>query len=224
MASILLIEDILRSYRNSTVCSFLETQGHKVSRIMADEEELMMPTQLGDIAIVNVGRASGAGYALTQQLRNANARMGILLLASAQESATTRISGLDHGADFCEALPEKLELINAYIEVMLRRVAPEAWRLDTAARTLRAPQHDAVEINSREVALLKVLANSSRHAADRCAIAHAFGVEWVSFDERVLEKTVSRLRRKWRDSTMYDLPLRTVHGVGYCFTEAIQAC
>ncbi|MBN9356828.1 MAG: winged helix-turn-helix domain-containing protein [Herbaspirillum huttiense] len=224
MATILLVEDILRHDRNACLARFLEDQGHKVSRMMADGEELLAPLQDGDIAIIHLGRASAAGYALTQRLRKSNARMGILLLASEHESVTLRIAGLERGADFCEPLPQRLELLNAYIETMLRRVVPQAWQLDVAARTLRAPHHDAVEINSREVALLKALASSTRHAADRCAIAHAFGVEWVSFDERVLEKTVSRLRRKWRDSTMYDLPLRTLHGVGYCFTEAIQAC
>lgn len=224
MASILLVQDILRSERHSALGSFLEAQGHKVSRVMADGEELLTPVQPGDIAIVQMGRASGAGYLLTRQLRQASARMGILLLAAEYESAMVRIGGLERGADFCEAMPQRMELLNAYLDVMLRRVTPQAWRLDVAGRTLHAPQHDAVEINSREVALLKALANSTRHAADRCTIAHAFGVDWVSFDERVLEKTVSRLRRKWRDSTMCDLPLRTLHGVGYCFTEAIQAC
>lgn len=224
MASILLIEDVLKNYRNSSLCRFLKDQGHEVSRVVADGEELLMPAQLGEIAIVHVGQASAAGYALTRQLRAANARMGILLMAAEHESKVVRIAGLERGADFCEAMPHRLELLNAYIEVMLRRMAPQAWSLDLAARTLRAPQHDAVEINSREAALLKLLAENTRHAADRMAIARAFGADWVGFDERVLEKTVSRLRRKWRDSTMYELPLRTLHGVGYCFTESIQTC
>lgn len=224
MASILLVEDILMNYRNRNLCSFLEEQGHSVSRVRAEGEQLLMPIRKSDIAIIHVGCASAAGYQLTRQLRSADARMGILLLAATHESATVRITGLERGADFCEVLPHRLELLNAYLDAMLRRVMPQAWQLDVGARTLRAPRHDAVGINSREVALLKALAESSRHAADRCAIAHAFGMEWVSFDERILEKTVSRLRRKWRDSTMCDLPLRTLHGVGYCFTEAIQAC
>lgn len=55
MASILLIEDVLKNYRNSSLCRFLEDQGHEVCRVVADGEELLMPAQLGDIAIIHVG-------------------------------------------------------------------------------------------------------------------------------------------------------------------------
>ncbi|ONN64571.1 response regulator transcription factor [Herbaspirillum sp. VT-16-41] len=225
MANILLIEEILTSSQRQgshAVRKLMEQQGHKVLSVMADGDKLLMPTQDCDIAIVDVGKASGTGYTVTEQLRAAHGGMGILLLAGQEETAAQRVAGLQRGADFCEARPEEADLLNAYVDVLLRRVAPEVWRLDTKARTLRAPRHDAVEINVREVALLRALADSARNAANRSTIAHAFGADWIGFDERVLEKTVSRLRRKWRERTLGDLPLRTLHGVGYCFTEALQ--
>ena len=225
MANILLIEEIQASRARRdihVIRKLMERQGHKVLSVMADGEKLLMPTQDCDIAVVDVGQASGTGYTVTEQLRAAHGGMGILLLAGQEETAAQRVVGLQRGADFCEARPEQTDLLNAYIDVLLRRVASEVWRLDTKARTLRAPRHDAVEINVREVALLRALADSARNAADRSTIAHAFGADWISFDERVLEKTVSRLRRKWRESTLGDLPLRTLHGVGYCFTEVLQ--
>ncbi|MBG7619672.1 response regulator transcription factor [Herbaspirillum sp. AP02] len=225
MANILLIEEIMTPKQNRSshaIRKLMEQQGHKVHSVMADGDQLLTPMQDCDIAIVDVGQASGTGYTVTEKLRAAHGGMGILLLAGQEETAAQRVAGLQRGADFCEARPEEADLLNAYIDVLLRRVAPDVWRLDTKARTLRAPRHDAVEINVREVALLRVLAHSSRHAADRCTIANAFGIDWISFDERVLEKTVSRLRRKWRESNMGVLPLRTLHGMGYCFTEAIR--
>jgi DNA-binding response OmpR family regulator len=57
-----------------------------------------MPIRKSDIAIIHVGCASAAGYQLTRQLRSADARMGILLLAATHESATVRITGLERGA------------------------------------------------------------------------------------------------------------------------------
>jgi len=225
MANILLIEEILTSGQRQgshAVRKLMEQQGHKVLSVMADGDKLLMPTQDCDIAIVDVGKASGTGYTVTEQLRATHGGMGILLLAGQEETAAQRVAGLQRGADFCEARPEEADLLNAYVDVLLRRVAPEVWRLDTKARTLRAPRHDAVEINVREVALLRALADSACNAANRSTIAHAFGADWIGFDERVLEKTVSRLRRKWRERTLGDLPLRTLHGVGYCFTEALQ--
>ncbi|MFJ3056858.1 response regulator transcription factor [Herbaspirillum sp. NPDC087042] len=200
------------------------SEDHKVTTVVADEEHLMTSDIQYDIAVIDVGRARGRGCAITSRLRALDARLGILLLSGDEDPAGIRITGLQSGADFCEPKPPITSLLRAYLDTILRRIAPEAWSLDTTARTLRAPHHDAVPVNPREMALLKLLADSSQHAADRCAIAHAFGIEWVGFDERVLEKTVSRLRRKWRDGAMCDLPLRTMHGVGYCFTEKIQIC
>ncbi|MBV8624962.1 MAG: response regulator transcription factor [Herbaspirillum sp.] len=227
MARIMLIEDgVHASHSISAIHRFLLSDDHKVSLVVADGEHLMTSDIQYDIAVIDMGCARGAGCAIASRLRAVDARLGILLLSGDDDPPGIRITGLQSGADFCEPKPPMTSLIRAYIDTILRRIAPQAWSLDTIARTLRAPHRDAVPINPREMALLRLLADSSHHAADRCAIAHAFGIEWVGFDERVLEKTVSRLRRKWRDGAMCDLPLRTMHGVGYCycFTEKIQIC
>ena len=56
MASILLVEDILMNYRNRNLCTFLEEQGHSVSRVRAEGEQFLMPIRKSDIAISHVGR------------------------------------------------------------------------------------------------------------------------------------------------------------------------
>lgn len=224
MAKIMLVEDVCGSPFKSPLHISLIADGHTVILVGAEGDHLMTPPTVCDVAIIDVGTARGHGCSIARQLRTLDARRGILLLADPQEPIVRRIHGLESGADFCEPKPANLKLLNAYIEVLMRRVKPDAWSIDVKARILRAPEHDAVSINTRELALLKLLASSKRHAADRCAIAEAFGEEWAGFDERVLEKTVSRLRRKWRDRAMCDLPLRTLHGVGYCFTEKLQVC
>jgi DNA-binding response OmpR family regulator len=221
----MLIEDgVQTSHSISAIHRFLLSEDHKVTLVFVDGEHLMTSNIQYDIAVIDLGYARAQGCVVASQLRALDARLGILLFSGDDDPPGIRITGLQSGADFCEPKPPMTSLIGTYIDTLLRRIAPQAWSLDTIARTLRAPHRDAVPINPREMALLRLLADSSQHAADRCAIAQAFGIEWVGFDERVLEKTVSRLRRKWRDGAMCDLPLRTMHGVGYCFTEKIQIC
>lgn len=150
--------------------------------------------------------------------------MGILLLVFEYESVMVCIVGLECGVDFCELLLQWLELFNVYIEIMLCWVVLQVWQLDVVVCMLCVLYYDVVEINLCEVVLLKVLVSSICYVVDCCVIVYVFGVEWVSFDEWVLEKIVSCLCCKWCDSIMYDLLLCILYGVGYCFMEVIQVC
>ncbi|WP_050469714.1 response regulator transcription factor [Herbaspirillum chlorophenolicum] len=224
MARVLLIHDAHHGDEPDRVLpQYLEQRGHAVSRRPAATGAALGNGNV-DIVVIDAGLDDGGGQALTESIRRADPRVGIVLLADEHDSTHSRIKGLVAGADFCESKPLKLDVLCAYIDAIARRVTPDAWRLDTTARILHAPRHDTLGINDKEMTLLKLLAGSSRHVADRSTIAHAFGTDWLAFDERVLEKMVSRLRRKWRDCTTSDLPLKTVHGKGYCFTERITMC
>lgn len=219
MARVLLIHDGAARETARNLRLVLEGRSHQVSR--ASDELLATGGIDADAVIIDAGNA---GLHITSELRRREPLLGIVLLVAPGDGTQSRVDGLTCGADFCEAKPVGFDLLSAYVDAIARRGSEGEWRLDTTARTLRAPRCAEVEINDKEVALLKLLAGSARHAADRSSIARAFGADWMAFDERVLEKTVSRLRRKWREGAMTDLPLKTVHGVGYCFTERLQVC
>ncbi len=223
MAIVFLVESAVRRQCNPPLRRYLHARGHTLISSMAEDWGMMMPVRAGDIAIVDMGRAAGPACEVVRRLRALNARIGILLMAAPDEPASSRIIGLESGADFCEPMPVRLDMLGTYIDVMLRRLAPGVWQLDLTARALRTPRNEALKVNDKEMALLKLLATNSHHSASRSDIAEAFGVRYVDFDERMLEKMVSRLRRKWRDSGLDILPLQTLHGEGYHFSEPIQA-
>lgn len=223
MARVLLIHDVARPGPDKDLWSHLETAGHQV-----------FPTSNGgpasgntndfDIAVVDVGLREGKGQKIAESIRLSDQRVGILLLADASDTMQSRINGLIRGADVCEAKPVRADILSAYIEAIARRITPGAWRLDPATRILHAPRHGTLEINDREMTLLKLLAARADHCVERPVIAEAFGTDWLSYDERLLDKMVSRLRRKWHDAAACDLPLKTIHGAGYCFTEKLLVC
>ena len=220
MARVLLIHDVARQGPDRDLWSHLETAGHQVFLTPTDAPANSNTNDF-DIAVVDVGLREGKGQKIAESIRLSDQRVGILLLADATDTMQSRINGLIRGADICEAKPVRADMLSAYIDAIARRITPGAWRLDSATRILHAPRHDTLEINDREMTLLKLLAASADHCVERRAIAEAFGTDWLSYDERLLDKMVSRLRRKWRDGATCDLPLKTIHGAGYCFTEKI---
>lgn len=226
MARVLLMHDAVRQVAADSLRRVLAAQGHHVALAWAEPTHRMLPDEV-DIVILDVIHEAAA-CDLLRAWRQAGPRLGLVLLVEGDtdrdRAMRARIDGLLCGADFCESRYAGAELLSACLDAISRRVTPEAWRLDTTARTLHAPRRATLDINDKELTLLQLLADSARHAADRSAIANAFGMDWLSFDERALEKMVSRLRRKWREGTTSDLPLKTMHGVGYCFTERIQVC
>lgn len=223
MVAVFLVESASRRQCNAPLREYLRAYGHTLISSMEKGGGLMMPARAGDIAIVDMGRAAGPACEEVRRLRAVNARIGILLIAAPDECIASRILGLNSGADFCEPMPVRLDILMTYINVILRRLVPGVWQLDLKARTLRTPSNDALKVNEKEMALLRLLAANSHHLASRSDIAGVFGKPYVDFDERMLEKIVSRLRRKWRESKLSSLPLQTLHGEGYYFSEPIQA-
>jgi len=219
MARVMLIHCAIEGKSACNMQRALESRGHEVR--VADVDAGCFPNSECDVVIVDMGTS---GLNIVRVLRQHDTRVGIVLLVGDEGVARVRIDGLAIGADLCESVPINIDLLSAYVDAIARRVSPGEWRLDMAARILRAPRQHEIKVNDKEITLLKLLAGSASHVADRVAIAHAFGIDWLAFDERALEKAVSRLRQKWRKNAMSDLPLKTVHGVGYCFTERIQLC
>ena len=69
--------------------------------------------------------------------------------------------------------------------------------------------------------MLTLMANSTRHFANRRDLITAMGFDHSQYDEQRLEAMISRLRRKL--VPLGDKPIKAVHGQGYVFTQKIVA-
>jgi len=77
-------------------------------------------------------------------------------------------------------------------------------------------------LNEAEMILMTLLARYVGEVVSRKEIARAFEIDWLQFDSRWLDQTVSRLRRRWLKRRGRELPIRTEHGKGYIFTANIE--
>ena len=102
--------------------------------------------------------------------------------------------------------------------------------LKQAGRELVTPQGRSISLTHMESGVLKVLAQHAGHTVERALLmSEMLGEQAYQLDPRRLEVCISRLRQKMLDAMDSSaglhndqLPLKTVRGAGYTFTQAIS--
>ncbi|MEN4901903.1 helix-turn-helix domain-containing protein [Luteimonas sp. TWI1416] len=89
------------------------------------------------------------------------------------------------------------------------------WRLDGHGWHLVSPNGHSIDLTLAEQRLLARLAVCPGHPVARATLIHCLADDIDTFDPHRLEVLVHRLRRKCSRRAGTDLPLRTVHGLGY---------
>jgi DNA-binding response OmpR family regulator len=178
-----------------------------------------------DLVLLDLGLSDGDGGDLLLQLRRARAgAAGALpdpltpvLIMTARDQVSSRIAGLDLGADDYLAKPFDPDELAARMRALRRRAAGRAQpklrygelEIDPAARTvLRAGV--PVDLSAREFSVLLALLEARPHVLSRPQI-EAKLYNWdAALESNAIEVHVHRLRRKLGEDVV-----RTVRGVGY---------
>jgi DNA-binding response OmpR family regulator len=160
------------------------------------------------------------GIQFLRELRDRCDRTPVLIL-TARDSLTERVTGLDAGADDYLAKPFAFAELVARIRALIRRGTPSPQALlqvadlafDTATRRVR---RDGQELNlsPKETLLLELLMRNAGNAVTRTMIAEVvWGGAYNDFTN-LIEVFVNRLRRKLDDGGSFSL-ITTIRGVGY---------
>jgi DNA-binding response OmpR family regulator len=216
MTKVLLLDDEVEL--REEIAAFLEKRGWTVDQAGTVAEFQERASDLA-FAIIDVMLPDGSGFDAAVWLRARHRDCGIVML-TARGDSQDKIDGLIGGADHYLVKPVKLLELDAILQALGRRVAND-WRLDRQARVLSAPDGGRLDLSASEIALLALLARHPSQAVSRRQIAEDFGFDWVDYDERRLETTVSRLRQRWRSEAGSELPLKTVHRTGYTFAAPL---
>lgn len=216
---LLLIED------NDRLSEFLEKglsdAGFAVDRAGTYAEAAASIDASGfDAVILDLGLPDGDGLTLLKERRAAGNRTPVLIL-TARDGLSDRVSGLNAGADDYLAKPFAMEELVARVKALLRRPGAALGVqltlgnicLDTVGPSFMI-DGKAATLTRRELALMEILLRRPGKVISRGAIEEGL----YSFSDEVgsnaLEVLVSRLRKKLV-SLGADINLHTVRGVGY---------
>ncbi|ABG32948.1 DNA-binding response regulator [Roseobacter denitrificans] len=153
-----------------------------------------------DIALLDLGLPDGDGMALLPTLRR-DGTVPVIVL-TAREQLTDRLSGLDGGADDYVVKPVEMPELVARCRAVLRRPGDRSGTvlnhgdlaLDTAALSVTVAG-TGVPLGRREVAVLEHLMRAAGRVSARRVLEEAV----YGFDDEVspnaIEASISRLRR-----------------------------
>lgn len=174
------------------------------------------------MVLLDLGLADGDGTQLLQRLRQSpHGRLPEadtpVLIMTARDQVTSRIAGLNLGADDYLTKPFDPDELTARMRALQRRAAGRAQPtlsygglvVDPAGRTVTQDGR-AVELTAREFAVLIALLESRPRVLSRAQIEERLYSFAQALESNAIEVHVYHLRRKLGDTL-----IRTVRGVGY---------
>lgn len=220
---ILVIEDDAALHR--IISKRLKEAGHSVDDCFDGEEGLDYAESLEyDCVILDLMLPKKDGISVLRELRNHGNSSPVLIL-TAKDSVTDRVTGLDSGADDYLVKPFSFEELSARIRALLRRSSDtKEIVLKLADLTLNTATHtvmrsgQSILLTSKEYALLEYLLRNQDHIQTRSQISdHVWNYEF-DYDSNVVDVYIRYLRNKI-DKGFSPKLIHTIRGFGYVMRE-----
>ncbi|MGH2598029.1 MAG: response regulator transcription factor [Dehalococcoidia bacterium] len=197
----------------------LSYEGWSVSVAMDGPAALAaVQQQRPDLVILDVMLPGLDGIGVCRRLRDAGDVPIIMLTARGE--LEDRVTGLDSGADDYLVKPFRFQELLARIRAVLRRRAPHAHSIVSAAdvrlnRDTREVERagQPVELTQREFDLLELLIDHPRQVLSRETILNRLWGYDFTGDTNVIDVHIAAVRRKLGDSE--HTLIRTIRGIGY---------
>jgi DNA-binding response OmpR family regulator len=223
---ILIIEDELALQQS--IQTYLEYQGfvcEAVSDFLAGLDKVRRYQY--DCVVVDINLPYGSGLNIISELKEIESKTGIIII-SARNALEDKLKGLELGSDDYLTKPFHLSELNARIHAIIRRrnfdgrkaivfneieLEPEAQRVSVDEKP--------VDLTDKEYRLLEYFIANQRRVLTKTAIAaHVWGDEYEGMSNYDFIYThIKNLRKKLIDTGAADY-IKTVHGVGYKFTDS----
>ncbi|MBF2048645.1 MAG: response regulator [Elainella sp. C42_A2020_010] len=199
------------------------SEHHYVVDVVTDGETgwTLLESFAYDLVLLDVVLPKLDGISLCRKLRSQGNQTPILLL-TAQNASTNKVTGLDAGADDYVAKPFNLPELLARIRALLRRGGAALpplleWcnlRLDPSLCEVTC-NGELVRLTPKEYGLLELfLRNPHRIFSTGALIDHIWSFEETP-SEDTIRSHIKGLRQKLKTAGVLNDPIETVYGIGY---------
>lgn len=227
LPELMLVED--DPDQREELADFLRLSGFTVHE--ADSAEALWPALVRcrpRLFVLDIGLPGASGISLVDELRQ---RYGLaigIVMVTARGFRNDKLDARSAGADDYLVKPVDFDELLVVLNNLQRRLqhsaAPEPvemrWRLLIGDWSLLAPNGQTLSLSEPEFRLVQVLIAACGEAVERRQIVVELGHDLAYYDLRRLDVLISRLRQKVHQQLGLELPVRTVHGVGYAFLGA----
>jgi two-component system OmpR family response regulator len=202
---------------NRQIVTALENAGYAVDKAFDGEEgSFLGETEPYDAVILDLGLPKLDGVAVLQGWRRAAKTMPVLIL-TARDRWSEKVSGFDAGADDYVVKPFHIEELLARVRALLRRATGHATseltcgpvRLDTRASRV-VVDGNPIKLTSHEYRLLAYLMHHQGRVVSRTELVEHLYDQDFDRDSNTIEVFVGRLRKKLGVDV-----IETVRGLGY---------
>jgi DNA-binding response OmpR family regulator len=219
-ATILVVEDSREVL--AVVERILAANGFQVRTARDGDTGLEMALdQSPDLVILDIGLPKRSGLQVAAELRSRGFRSPVLML-TARDTTTDKVTGLDAGADDYLAKPFDYEELLARVKALLRRASIRAedvvlrvgdLTLDPMAREVTRAGRP-IALTQKEYALLEYLMKNVGRPVTREQITEHVWKQEYDPTTNIVDVYINYLRKKIDDDRSAPL-VQTVRGIGY---------
>ena len=201
-----------------------------------NEMRRSMATESFDVVILDLMLPDANGLTLCKWVHETSGVPVIIL--TGQGDPTSRVLGLEIGADdYLEKPVEPRELV-ARIHAVLRRAKKNeraaevsdqrilrfaGWYFDRALRQLVSPDGVVIDLSNAEFRLMSAFVENPEQVLTRDQLIDMTRTQGADVNDRSIDLCVSRLRQKLGDSPKSPQLIRTLRSQGYVFSARVRA-
>ena len=206
-----------------------ESDGFKVSLVKNGQEALDLASKQDfDVMLLDMMMPELSGLAVTEALRQ-HANYTPIIILTAREDDDLKITGINSGVDdYLDKTTPQREIV-ARANALIRRnqiyqkpgrvaVSLDHYSFDGLEIDLKTKSatlaDDKIDLSKREFNLLVFLIQNRDQIVSREAILTEFWGETQDYETRVVDVTISNLRKKLNNQF-----IKTKRGFGYQFSE-----
>ena len=211
----------------STMVDFFQKEKYitiGASDLFVAEDKLL--THQFDVVVLDITLPDGNGLDLIKRIHETQENCGVLIV-SAKNSLTDKITGLDYGADDYITKPFHLTEIHARVRAISRRntaISEDSLTFNELEINMTTNQfrvnQKVIELTNKEFQLIWFfIVNKNRVITKEGIVKHLWGdgIE-LSDNFDFIYTHIKNLRKKIVDAKGEDY-LKTVYGLGYKFTD-----